>query len=121
MAMSRRIERINSAIRQEISQLLRREVKDPRLNSFISVTQISTSDDLRHAKVFISVLGNEAEKKRVLDGLTSASGFFRRELAMRLRLKHMPELSFHLDDSIEHGSKVLKLIEEVTTDSKGEH
>ena len=75
--MSRRIERVNSLIRQEISQLLQREVKDPRLARFVTVTQVSTSPDLRYAKVLVSVMGSEEEKKEVLETLTAACGFLR--------------------------------------------
>ena len=119
--MTRRTERVNNLIRQEISNLLRQQVNDPRLTSFISVTKVSTSHDLRHAKVFISTLDNKANRDEILQGFTAASGFLRRELAERLTLRHVPELSFHFDDSIKHGAKVLKLIERVTSDiPKGE-
>ncbi len=121
--MTRRTERINNLIRQEISDLLRRQVRDPRLGTFISVTKVITSADLRHAKVLVSVLGDEAKRKEVLDGFGAASGFFRRELAHRLILRRIPELSFHADDSIEQGAKILKLINEISNVSreKSEH
>ena len=114
--MTRRTERISNLIRQEISDLLREQVNDPRLNSFISITKVSTSPDLRHAKVFVSTLGSEANKDEILQGFATASGFFRKELARHLRLRHVPELSFHLDDTIERGAKVLRLIEQVASD-----
>lgn len=122
--MTRRTERINNLIRQEISGLLRQQVNDPRLTSFISVTKVSTSRDLGHAKVFVSTLGNETNKREILQGFTAASGFLRKELARRLRIRHIPELSFHFDNSIEHGAEILKLIEQVATNStedKDEH
>lgn len=122
--MTRRTERVSNLIRQEISELLREQVNDPRLISLISVTKVSTSRDLRHAKVFVSTLGNEANKSELLQGFTAASGFLRRELARHLRLKHIPELSFHFDDSIERGAEVLRLIEQVTsnnTEDEDEH
>ena len=120
--MTRRAERISSLIRQEISDLLRERVNDPRLSSFISITSVSTSPDLRHAKVFVSALGGETSKNEVLQGFTTASGFFRRELAERMILRSIPELSFEFDDSIEHGAKILKLINQVGSDSaKDEH
>ena len=111
--MTRRTERVSSLIQQEISDLLREQINDPRLASLISVTRVSTSPDLRHAKVFVSTLGDEANKSEILRGFAAASGFLRRELANRLRIRHMPELSFHLDDSIERGAEVLRLIEQV--------
>jgi ribosome-binding factor A len=110
--MSRRIERINHLIRDILSELLQRQVKDPRLNSFVTVTRVSTSPDLQHAKVFVSTMGNEEETLRAL---ASASGFFRKELGARLSLRHIPELSFRRDDTIERGICVLHLIEQVTT------
>jgi len=115
--MTHRIERVNSLIRQEISELLQRQVKDPRLGNLITVTGVSTSPDLKYAKIFVSCLDSEGKKQETLNALASASGFFRSELFKRLRLRHTPELSFQWDDSIERGSHLLQLIDEVTTDS----
>jgi len=114
--MAHRIERVNSLIRQEISQLLQRQVKDPRLGNFIAVTEVSTSADLKQAKVFISYIGSEEEKQETLNVLASASGFFRRELAKRLKLRYIPELSFRWDDSIEQGDHLLQLIDRVSSE-----
>jgi ribosome-binding factor A len=110
---TRRIERVNELIREEISELIRREVKDPRLDSFISVTEVMTSPDLRHARVFVSIMGTDEEKQQVEKGLIAAKGFLRRELGERLTLRYIPELTFQLDDSIERGSRLLQLINEV--------
>ena len=115
--MAHRIERVNNLIRHEISELLQRQVKDPRLGSFVAVTQVSTSPDLRYAKVFVSCMGSEEEKRETLNGLVAASGFFRNKLARRLRLRRIPELSFQWDDSIEQGAHILQLIDEISTDS----
>ena len=109
--MAHRIERVNSLIRQEISELLQRQVKDPRLGNFIAVTDVITSSDLKYAKVFVSSIGNEEEKQEVLNALASASSFLRRELARRLKLRYTPELSFQWDDSIERGDHISKLID----------
>jgi len=117
--MSHRIERVNNLIRQEISELLQRQVKDPRLANFVAITQVYTSADLKYAKVFVSHMGSEAEKKETLSGLVAASGFFRKEMAKRLRLRHIPELSFQWDDSIERGAHLLELIDQVCTDKTG--
>ena len=122
--MKRRTERINSIIQQEISDLLREQINDPRLTTLISITKVSTSPDLKHARVFISTLGDKVNKEEILQGFTAASGFLRRQLANRLKLRHMPELSFHLDDSIERGAEVLRLIEQVAsedTENEDEH
>lgn len=115
--MTRRAERVSNLIRQEISSLLQQQVNDPRLNSLISITNVSTSSDLRHTKVFVSVLGDEIDKGEMLQGFAAASGFFRRELGSRLRLRYIPELSFHLDNSIERGAGIIKLIEQISSDN----
>ena len=118
--MAHRIERVNSLIRQEISELLQRQVKDPRLGNLITVIDVSTSSDLRHAKIFVSRMGSEEEKQETLSVLAAASGFFRNELAKRLRLRRIPELSFQWDDSIERGDYLSQLIDEVSSDSSTE-
>jgi len=115
--MTYRIERVNNLIRREISELLQREVKDPRLGNFVAVTRVSASPDLRYAKIFVSSIGSPEQKEETLSGLASASGFFRNELARRMKLRRTPELSFHWDDSIEQGVHLLELIEQVNTDS----
>lgn len=113
-----RIERVNSLMRQELSELLQRECKDPRLGHPVTITSVETAQDMRHARVFVSRLAEtEEEKKETLAALVSASGFLRRELAERLRLRHIPELSFLWDDSIERGAHLLDLIEKVAAES----
>ncbi len=112
--MTRRSERTSKLIQQEISELLERQVNDPRLTNLISVTGVSVSPDLKYAKVFVSILGNETNKRDMLAGLNTASGFLRKEVATHLRLKYAPQLSFHYDDSIERGTKLLELIERVS-------
>jgi len=112
--MAHRIERVNSLIRREIGQLLQRQVKDPRLGNFIAVTEVSTSLDMKFAKVFVSHIGSEEEKQETLKALASASGYFRRELAKCLKLRSVPALSFQWDDSIERGDHLLQLIDEIT-------
>ncbi len=113
--MSRRSERTSKLIQREISELLERDVSDPRLSRLISVTEVTLSPDLRHAKVFVSTLGSEINKEDMLAGFNKASGFLRKELALHLKLRYTPQLSFHYDDSIERGAKLLKLIGELTT------
>ncbi len=115
--MAHRIQRVNSLIRHEISDLLQRQVNDPRLGAFITVTEVSTSPDLRYAKIFVSRIGNDEEKQEILSVLATASRFFRRELAKRLDLPHIPELSFHWDNSIEQGDHLLQLINKVSKES----
>ncbi len=115
--MTHRIKRLNTLLRHEISELLQRQVKDPRLANFVAITEVSISPDLKYATIFVSHMGNEEEKQETLSALASASGFFRWEMAKRLKLRHIPELSFHWDDSLERGDRLLKLIDQVTTDS----
>ena len=116
--MAHRIERVNNLIRREISELLQRQVKDPRLGAFVTVTEVSTSPDLKHAKIFVSFIGNKEENRETLSVLAAASGFFRKELAKNLRLRHIPELSFHRDDSIERGDHLLRLIDQVSSQDR---
>ena len=117
--MAHRIERVNNLIRREISELLQRQVKDPRLGGFVTVTEVSTSADLKYAKIFVSRIGGEGEKQETLNVLAGASGFFRNELAKRLNLRRIPELSFQWDDSIERGTHLLQMIDQISLD--GEH
>jgi ribosome-binding factor A len=105
---------VNSIIRQELSELLQRQVKDPRLGDFIAVTEVSTSPDLKYAKVFVSQMGADVDRQKVLRGLASASGFFRSELSRRMKMRIVPELQFVWDDSIEHGDRISRLIDEVS-------
>ena len=109
--MSRRVERINELLREEISQLLLRQIKDPRLRGVISVTQVNTSNDLRSAYVLLSVMGDTATKQSALEGVQSAASFIRRELRGRLALRYTPFLRFDLDDSLEHGEHLLRIMD----------
>ena len=118
--MSHRVERVNHLIRQEVSELLQRQVKDPRLNSFIAVTDVVTSPDMQYAKVFVSRICDEEEKKKTLSALSTASGFIHSELVKRLRMRRIPELTFEWDDSIERGSRVLALIDRVSAENSGD-
>jgi ribosome-binding factor A len=114
--MTRRLERINSLIREEISELLRRDVKDPRLSSFLAITEVITSPDLRQAVVYVSYFGTSEEKHNTIDALTAASGFLHHELTKRLKMRHVPDLSFQWDDSIERGDRLLRLIDQVSAE-----
>ena len=116
--MAHRIERLNNLIRQEISELLQRQVKDPRLSHFVAVTEVSITSDLKSAKVFVSHMGSDEEKQDTLRVLSAASGFFRKELAKHLRLRRIPELSFYWDDSIERGDHLLRLIDQVSSEDR---
>ena len=111
--------RINMEVQRELSQLLRMEVKDPRLSSAMtSVVSVEVSPDLKYCKAFISVLGDEEARKAVEEGLNSALGYIRRELARRVNLRNTPEIKFVLDQSIEYGVAMSRLIDDVTKDIK---
>lgn len=111
--MSRRTERVNDTIQVELSDLIKRRLKDPRICMLTSVTQVITSADLRHARVFVSVMGSNEEKSETLRHLKSAAGYIRKKLSQRLTMRYTPELIFEQDDSIEHGAHLLELIDQV--------
>jgi ribosome-binding factor A len=111
--MSHRIERVNTLMQREISELIQRELRDPRLDEFISITEVSVSSDLRYAKVYVSSVGGQEKEQQILGVLSSAAGFLRSELAKKVKLRRMPELHFLWDNSIEHGDRILRLIDEV--------
>jgi ribosome-binding factor A len=108
----KRSERLGELLLAEISELLRREIKDPRVG-FVTLTRVELSDDLRHAKVFASMLGSEQEKARTLQGLSSATGYIRRHLGRALHLRYTPELRFLADTSLEHGAKIAHLLRQL--------
>lgn len=111
--------RVAEAIKAELMDLLRTEMKDPRIG-FVSIVKVDVTGDLRHAKVYFSVLGDAQAKEATRAGLQSAAGFLRNHLGARLRLRYTPELSFHLDDSIEHGARIAALLNRLPeTGSRG--
>ena len=118
--MSRRVDRINGVLRQEISQLLSRQIKDPRLNAVVTITQVQTSSDLRTARVFLSVLGDQETRERALEGIQSAATFLRRELRGRISLRYTPFLTFMLDDSLENADRLLRLMDRIQEESPPE-
>jgi ribosome-binding factor A len=108
--MTRRLERINALLRNEISAVLASELTDPRLVSMVSVTEVDCGRDLSHAKVFVSILGAQHQKKSTLAALQSAAGFVHRTLRSRVDLRAVPTLDFRLDESIELGMDLLEKI-----------
>ena len=113
--------RINMEVQRELSEIIRTEVKDPRLSkAMTTVVAVEVSPDLKYCKAFISVLGTEEVCQSVLEGLKSAVGYIRRELARRVNLRNTPELQFVLDQSIEYGVNMSRLIDDVTKDLKEE-
>ena len=114
--MSRRSERVNEQLREEISTLLSRQIKDPRLNGVVSITRVVTSGDLRSARVYVSVMGNSETQRLALDGIQSAASFLRRELRGRMNMKHTPFLTYELDDSLKEADNILRLMNQVKTE-----
>ena len=110
--------RINEEIRKELSSIIRNDIKDPRLSAMVSVTQVDVTKDLRYAKVFVSIFGNDDEKNSTLTALKSSTGFMRKEVGHRVNLRYTPELIIELDSSIERGLHMNALFESIKTRDK---
>lgn len=108
--------RINGEVLKELSVLIRQEIKDPRIPMMTSVTSVEVAPDLKTCKAYISIMGSDQEKKDAIIGLRSAEGYIRRQLAKRLNLRNTPEIQFKLDESIEYGVHMSRLIDEVNQD-----
>lgn len=107
----RRKDRVADAIKEEVSELLRRGLKDPRIG-FVTITDVEVSPDLRHAKVFYSVVGEEADRAATQKGLDSATGFVQSHVGRRLRLRNTPVVEFRYDPSLERGARIERLLRE---------
>ncbi len=114
--ISMRASRVAEQMKKEIAAIVEKQVKDPRIG-FITITNVELSNDLRHAKIFISSLGTEEEQNKSMEGLEKAKGFIRREIASRINLRYAPEIIFRIDNSIEHGVKISKLLSELKDDN----
>lgn len=108
---SRRI-KVQEEVKKTVSEIIQTEAKDPDIG-FVTVTDVKLSGDLRHAKVFVSVYGNDDQQEKTLEALERATGFVRSELGKRMRFKHVPELIFKFDDSIEHGDNINKILRDL--------
>ena len=113
--------RINGEVLKELSNIIRSEIKDPRINPMTSVVSVEVAPDLKTCKAYISVLGDEQSQKDTITGLKSAEGYIRRELARTVNLRNTPEIKFILDQSIENGINMAKLIDEVTQKDSDSH
>ena len=111
MAERRRIERVNGLLREEISNLIASQVNDPRLKGLITITQVQTASDLRNARVYVSVMGNEAIRKEALAGIQSSASYLRRELRDRVSLRYVPFLRFELDDAMVEADRLMQIID----------
>jgi ribosome-binding factor A len=114
--VSQRTERVDELLRQEIGAIVSREVADPRVG-FATITGVETTDDLRHAKVWVSVIGQPAEREAALAALRHAMPFIRHELGSRLRIRRIPDLHVQLDDTAERGTRILQMLAELETGS----
>ncbi len=113
-----RSDRVRKALMREVSDIIRREVKDPRLaNEVISITDVEVSGDLRHAKLFVSIFGSEDVQSEIMEILKEWTPQVRSEVGKRIRLHHTPEIQFYLDNSLERGSRVTQLLDQI---SRGE-
>lgn len=107
-----RVGRVSEQIKKELSQIIQMELKDPRIG-FITVTGVETTSDLSQARIYLSVLGSNEQKEATLKALASATGFLRSELGKRMKLRHTPELLFKFDSSIEYGSRIESLLDDI--------
>ena len=117
MAKQLRIEKLQELIKQEMGKMLLTDLKDPRIG-FVTVTDVEMTGDLRSAKIFVSIMGDEQQIKNSLDGLQSALGFIRREIGQRIKIRFTPEISFALDTSLDYGDHIQKLLLKVEGDTK---
>jgi len=108
--MNKRVERIRGELKREISKILLYDISDPRLRAMASVVNVKVTNDFSYATIYISILGNEEEKKDSIKAITNAAGYIRRELSHRLRLRYVPELRFEIDNYIENGAKINNIL-----------
>ena len=106
-----RMRRVNEAIREVLAAAIATEMKDPRIG-FVTVTEVDTSPDLRAARVYVSVLGSEAEREETLAGLESSHGFLQGKIASEMRIKRTPTLTFHYDESVDRGARISRLLDQ---------
>ena len=116
---SARMRRVDEAMRAVLSSTIATDLKDPRVG-FVTVTGVKTSPDLRHARVYVSVLGDESTREASIDGLRSAHGYLQRRLAAELTLKHTPSLSFEYDESVDRGMRISRLLHEHQDATEGD-
>lgn len=107
--MSHRPERMAEAIKKEVADLLRNEIKDPRVG-FVTITGVDVTKDLSYAKIFVSVMGKDDQRTETLNALQKAAGYMRSEIGRRIKVRHAPELIFKLDTSLDHGSRIMEIL-----------
>ncbi|MCL4516998.1 MAG: 30S ribosome-binding factor RbfA [Firmicutes bacterium] len=116
---TQRIERLKEQLKIEISDIFKKELKDPRVG-FVSITDVEVSGDLRHVKVFVSIMGDEESKAQTMEGLERATGFVRTEIGKRIRLRYTPEIRFKMDNSMERGARIFELLNQVKDERAGD-
>ncbi|WP_059170151.1 30S ribosome-binding factor RbfA [Bacillus sp. FJAT-27445] len=119
--MSHRANRVGEQMKKELSEIIGRKIKDPRIG-FVTVTDVQVTGDLQQATVYISVLGDEEQRENTLKGLATAKGFIRSEIGSRIRLRKTPEIVFEFDESIDYGNRIQSLLTQIhNEDKKGEN
>jgi len=115
--MSLRANRVSEQMKKELSDIIGRKLKDPRIG-FVTVTDVRVTGDLQQAKVYITVLGDEEQKKNTLKGLAKAKGFIRSEIGQRIRLRKTPEIIFEIDESIDYGNRIETIIRQISDETE---
>lgn len=113
----KRADRVSEAIKREVGVMLTQEIKDPGIH-FVTVTTVETADDLRHSRIFVSILGDDETRKESMAGLERAKGFIRRELGKRLQLRYTPDIHFNLDKSLDHAMKIKGILNKLKAEEK---
>ena len=108
-----RLAKVNDEIRKVVAEVLRSEIKDPRVPQMVSVIKADTTNDLKYCKIWVSIMGDEDVKKEALAGIKSAAGFVRKRVAESVNLRATPEFTFHIDDSLDHSDRINKLLNEI--------
>lgn len=118
MAEKVRIKKLNSLLQEVIAEVIQRDVRDPRIHAFTSITKVDLSNDLQHAKVFVSVLATDKEKKETMDALQSAAGFIAISASKKVVMRYFPALIFKLDTSVEEHLRIEKVLEKIHEEQK---
>jgi ribosome-binding factor A len=116
--MTRRVDRLNSLLKEVISEVVRRDVRHPKVGTLITVTRVEVTKDLHYAKVFVSVIGEEAHKAECIKALNSAAGFIAVNASKKVTLRYFPALTFHIDDSLEAHMRIDQLLQDIEEEKK---
>lgn len=111
--MSKRNYRLAGEIKRDLIEIFSNEIRDPNIDSMVSITDVEVTNDLSYAKIYVSKLGSQKDRENLIEALTKANGFIRSALSKRLQIKKVPEINFYLDESLEYGARIEKIIEEL--------